>query len=329
VAAGMDGARPRRRRRGLPGAEEVARSYGGRLAAKAWRAFEQFGARPQVDQVQEVVQEAYCRLLDNGGRGLTACRARCEEQAIAYLYKVVENVVLDELRARGAAKRGGRLSVQTEDRVRLERRVADPRGTPEDRLLAAERRRRIWERWCEVGNRSGDDRNLRILRLALLEGWSSREIGRAHRLAPSSVDSVIHRLRRQLCEDGIALPRRAPGERTGGARKGHRLGSPGKKRRTATVELSPATLEHLRALTARQRATVLAEIEIQLRREPTVETRNRKPMRPNPLAPWELRIGDLRIYYDVEAGPEPRVLIRAIGVKERDRVRIGGKELKL
>jgi hypothetical protein len=38
-------------------------------------------------------------------------------------------------------------------------------------------------------------------------------------------------------------------------------------------------------------------------------------MRPNPLAPWELRVGKLRIYYDVESEPEPRVLIAAVGVK--------------
>jgi mRNA-degrading endonuclease RelE of RelBE toxin-antitoxin system len=96
-----------------------------------------------------------------------------------------------------------------------------------------------------------------------------------------------------------------------------------------TVEYSPDTFEHLRALTARQRAIVLAEAEIQLSHQPTVETRNRKLMRPNPLAPWELRLGDLRIYYDVEVAPEPKVLIRAIGIKERERVRIGGKEFRL
>jgi len=52
-------------------------------------------------------------------------------------------------------------------------------------------------------------------------------------------------------------------------------------------------------------------------------------MRPNPLALWELRIGLLRVYYDVEASPEPRVLIRAVGIKERNRVRIGRKEFEL
>ena len=54
--------------------------------------------------------------------------------------------------------------------------------------------------------------------------------------------------------------------------------------------------DHLRALTARERSIVLDAVEDQLAHEPTVETRNRKPMRPNPLAPWELRIESLRVY---------------------------------
>jgi hypothetical protein len=49
-------------------------------------------------------------------------------------------------------------------------------------------------------------------------------------------------------------------------------------------------------------------------------------MRPNPLAPWELRVGALRVYYDVVEEPETRVLILAVGVKKRDRVTIAGEE---
>lgn len=52
----------------------------------------------------------------------------------------------------------------------------------------------------------------------------------------------------------------------------------------------------------------------QLTHQPRVETRNHKPMRPNPLAPWELRIDTLRVYYDVEDTPEPKVYIRAVGI---------------
>jgi mRNA-degrading endonuclease RelE of RelBE toxin-antitoxin system len=95
------------------------------------------------------------------------------------------------------------------------------------------------------------------------------------------------------------------------------------------IEYSPDADEHLRALTARQRSTVLDVVERQLPHEPAIETKNRKPMRPNPLAPWELRIGVLRVYYDVEEEPAKLVAIRAVGIKRRNRLFIGGEEMKL
>jgi mRNA-degrading endonuclease RelE of RelBE toxin-antitoxin system len=52
-------------------------------------------------------------------------------------------------------------------------------------------------------------------------------------------------------------------------------------------------------------------------------------MRPNPVAPWELRIGDLRVYYDVKDEPQPVVYILAIGIKERNKVKIGKEVISL
>ena len=98
---------------------------------------------------------------------------------------------------------------------------------------------------------------------------------------------------------------------------------------TYKIEYSPVAQEHLRTLTARRRVIVLDAVEEQLMHRPAVETRNRKPMRPNPVAPWELRIGNLRIYYDVEEEPERLVSIRAVGIKERKRVRIGKEVFEL
>ena len=95
------------------------------------------------------------------------------------------------------------------------------------------------------------------------------------------------------------------------------------------IEYSPDAEGHLRVLRARQRAIVLDTVDEQLVHQPKVETRNRKPMRPNPLAPWELRIGNLRVYYDAEEDPKPVVYIRAIGIKERNKVRIGRKVIDL
>jgi hypothetical protein len=74
---------------------------------------------------------------------------------------------------------------------------------------------------------------------------------------------------------------------------------------------------------------VFDAVDEQLLHEPGVETRNRKPMRPNPVAPWELRVGDLRVYYDIAEEPIQLVTILAVGIKRRNHVRIGGKEIDL
>jgi mRNA-degrading endonuclease RelE of RelBE toxin-antitoxin system len=48
----------------------------------------------------------------------------------------------------------------------------------------------------------------------------------------------------------------------------------------------------------------------------------------NALAPWELRVGDFRVFYDVDAGAE-RVVVIAVGTKEHNTLRIGGEEIEL
>ena len=95
------------------------------------------------------------------------------------------------------------------------------------------------------------------------------------------------------------------------------------------IEYAPEVEEHFRALTAREAATVLDRVPRHLSHEPTRGTRNRKLLEGAPFAPWELRIGHLRVYFDVEEEPERVVKIRAVGVKDRNRVLIGGEEVEL
>jgi mRNA-degrading endonuclease RelE of RelBE toxin-antitoxin system len=84
--------------------------------------------------------------------------------------------------------------------------------------------------------------------------------------------------------------------------------------------------QHLRGLNAAQRSLVLNTVDRQLRHQPTSETRNRKPMRPTAIAPWELRIRNLRVFYDVLEEPEQVVVVHAIGTKVRNRVVFPGEE---
>ena len=103
------------------------------------------------------------------------------------------------------------------------------------------------------------------------------------------------------------------------------------KRQPYKPILSDDAEAHLQALSAREMAMVADAIERQLKYEPTVETRNRKRMDPDKrfyVAPWELRVAHLRVYYAVEDERERTVLIVAIGEKDRDRIKIGGRYIE-
>ena len=95
------------------------------------------------------------------------------------------------------------------------------------------------------------------------------------------------------------------------------------------IDFSPEADDHISGLKARDRARLLDAIASQLVHQPTVETRRRKPLRPNPVAQYRLRVGDLRMYSDVRETPECLVVVKAVGIKMRERVYVGGKEVKL
>ncbi len=87
---------------------------------------------------------------------------------------------------------------------------------------------------------------------------------------------------------------------------------------------------HLKAIETKHHSLIQSELETQLLYEPEVETRNRKPLK-RPIvvgAQWELRLGPdnrFRVFYQVKAvSREVRVL--AVGVKDRNRLLIGGEE---
>lgn len=94
------------------------------------------------------------------------------------------------------------------------------------------------------------------------------------------------------------------------------------------INFSTDSQRQLALLTARNRRIVLDAIRDQLSHQPTVETRNRKLLQPNPVAEWELRVDQYRVFYNVEES-KVIVLIVAIGVKDRNILMIEGKETQL
>ena len=75
--------------------------------------------------------------------------------------------------------------------------------------------------------------------------------------------------------------------------------------------------------------TVVDQVDEQLTHEPMLPTRKRRLLRPNPIAPWELRLGDIRIFYSVQEEPAPSVTIAAVGIKQHNRLWIGKERIDL
>jgi hypothetical protein len=83
-----------------------------------------------------------------------------------------------------------------------------------------------------------------------------------------------------------------------------------------TIEYSPEAEEHLQRLTARERKTVLDTVDRQLVNQPNVETKNRKPMRPNPIAPWSFALEACACIMMLKSIPNRRLLSRRWALKK-------------
>lgn len=94
------------------------------------------------------------------------------------------------------------------------------------------------------------------------------------------------------------------------------------------IEFTPESLEDLRLLRVYDQRRVIESVEEQLRHQPTQATRNRKRLRPNELAEWELRVGDFRIFYDTDE-EDALVKIEAVGYKKGNILFIHGEEYEL
>jgi mRNA-degrading endonuclease RelE of RelBE toxin-antitoxin system len=94
------------------------------------------------------------------------------------------------------------------------------------------------------------------------------------------------------------------------------------------IEYTPQAIAELKYFKKHEQQKILSEIPVQLRYEPTLETRNRKRTRPNSIAAWELRIDEFRVFYDV-AEQVQIVEIKRIGEKKGNIFLFRGQEENL
>jgi mRNA-degrading endonuclease RelE of RelBE toxin-antitoxin system len=87
--------------------------------------------------------------------------------------------------------------------------------------------------------------------------------------------------------------------------------------RAFAIQIVPSALAELQAIKAFYRGQIVQAIDERLPHQPLVPTRNRKPLpdvEPSfacqpPL--WELRVGDYRVFYDVDEADQT-VYVRAV-----------------
>jgi mRNA-degrading endonuclease RelE of RelBE toxin-antitoxin system len=89
----------------------------------------------------------------------------------------------------------------------------------------------------------------------------------------------------------------------------------------------------LKAIESKYFSLIRTKIEAQLSLEPTIETRNRKPLKRQAdfEGEWELRFGPdnrFRVFYEIDM-EKHEVHILVIGVKKGNRLFIGGEEVLL
>ena len=87
-------------------------------------------------------------------------------------------------------------------------------------------------------------------------------------------------------------------------------------------------LEDLESLTKSEQTQALDGIDRELSQEPLRQTRNKTPLRANDLANWELRIGAVRVFYDVDESAQ-RVFVKCVDRKDHNRLIVRGKERQL
>jgi mRNA-degrading endonuclease RelE of RelBE toxin-antitoxin system len=91
------------------------------------------------------------------------------------------------------------------------------------------------------------------------------------------------------------------------------------------INLTDGAQADLRWFAAYAQRIIVDGVENHLRYQPTAGSRKIVAMQPNPVAGWELRLGDYRILYDVDE-TACTVTIQVIGEKRGNRLIVQGQE---
>ena len=94
------------------------------------------------------------------------------------------------------------------------------------------------------------------------------------------------------------------------------------------ITFTPSANEDLSWFRKSEQRIVVAGTKEQLADEPMTVTLNRKPLRPNPIATWGIRLEEYRVFYDVDVDTRV-VTVRAIGYKDHNDLFVRGIKVEI
>ena len=93
------------------------------------------------------------------------------------------------------------------------------------------------------------------------------------------------------------------------------------------IFLTESAQEDIAHFEAHDQGIIVAGIISHLKIDAGIQTRKKKQLRPNPIAPWELRLDRFRVFYSIEESGTVKVV--AVGCKEHNDLFIRGKKVQL
>ena len=94
-----------------------------------------------------------------------------------------------------------------------------------------------------------------------------------------------------------------------------------------SIGLTASAIEDIDYYRKKERRIISDGIALFLTHDANIETKRRKPMRPNQIAQWELHLADFRVFYDFEQDDVVKVV--ALGHKEHNDLYIRGSKVEL
>jgi len=94
------------------------------------------------------------------------------------------------------------------------------------------------------------------------------------------------------------------------------------------IEYTASALLDISTFRKHDQTTIFDRVDEQLMHQPDLETRNRKRLRPNQIAQWELRVDHYRVLHDVDYN-EQKVEVRLVGLKQGSTLLVRGREYRL